>query len=285
MLTSFFVFINEKLSLLAKFFKVMNKNFLCFLLCFGLLVTSCVPTRDLIYLQKKDSSVEGQPINPVASKPYRLQTNDIINVTIRAIDPKLVEMFNASNTVGQQVQSEANLYFNGYTVDDHGNIRIPVLGAVNVLGFTLEEVRLKIEKQLLEEYFKEEASIFVNIKLAGFRYTINGEINSPGLKILMQEKVNIMEAIATAGDITVTGDRKNVAVIRQFPQGTEIHTIDLTDIKAMESPYYYLQPNDYIYIKPLPQKAWGTGVTGIQSFTTIISALTLVLTTILIITR
>ncbi len=277
----FFVFINEKLSLFAKFFLVMTKPFIFFLIIVGLFFTSCVPTRDLVYLQNKNNSGEVQAVNPVALKPYRLQTNDIINVTIRAIDPKLVVMFKSTEN-DQLTQNDQTLYFNGYTIDDHGNIRIPVLGEVNVLGSTLEEVRIKIEEKLLTDYFKEEANIYVNVKLAGFRYTINGEVGTPGSKILFQEKVNILEAIANAGDITVTGDRKKVSVIRQFPQGTEMHDIDLTDKTAMQSPYYYLQPNDYIYVKPLPQKAWGTGTTGVQSFTTIISVLTLVVTTFLL---
>ncbi|RZJ30628.1 MAG: sugar transporter [Flavobacterium sp.] len=263
----------------------MNRFALTILLLTALFFASCVPTRDLTYLQKKDGDESAQPINPVASKPYRLQTNDIINITIKAIDPKFVEMFSSVTTGQQSAQTDQSLYFNGYTVNDHGNVRIPVLGEVNVLGFTLDEARAKIEEKLLAEFFNKEASIFVNVKLAGFRYTINGEVANPGSKILMQEKVNIMEALANAGDMLVTGDRKSVAVIRQFPQGTEIHTIDLTDINAMQSPYYYLQPNDYIYVKPLPQKSWGTGTTGVQSFTTLISILTLVTTTILLFTK
>ncbi|HEX9980746.1 MAG TPA: polysaccharide biosynthesis/export family protein [Flavobacterium sp.] len=263
----------------------MNNKSILYIFFASLFFISCVPTRDLVYLQDKDGDdTTVQAINPVASKPYRLQTNDIISVNIKAIDPKLVEMFSAATSTTPQ-QSDITLYYNGYTVDDHGNIRIPVLGEVNVLGFTLEEVRKKIEKQLLEEFFTKQASIYVNVKLAGFRYTINGEVTAPGSKILFQEKVNILEAVANAGDIVVTGDRKHVSVIRQFPHGTEIHTIDLTDRKVMESPYYYLQPNDYVYVKPLPQKAWGTGTTGVQSFTTIISILTLVTTTFLLLTR
>lgn len=159
---------------------------------------------------------------------------------------------------------------------------MPVLEEINVVGFTLEEVRLKIEKRLLEEYFNKEARIFVTAKLAGLRYTVNGEITSPGTKLLYQDKLTIMEAIANAGDITITGDRKNVVILRQTPAGTEIHTIDLTDVKAMQSPYYYIQSNDYIYIKPLKQKSWGTGRTGIESLSTIISLLALVTTTILL---
>jgi polysaccharide export outer membrane protein len=178
--------------------------------------------------------------------------------------------------------SESGLYFNGYRVDDHGNIRIPILGEINVLGYTLEEVRLKIEKQLLEEYFNKEANLFVNVKLSGFRYTINGEVGNTGTKTLYQENVNILEAIANAGDITMVGNRKEVTIMRKTPTGVEMHDVDLTDRNVINSPYYYLQPNDYIYVKPLKQKSWGTGKTGIESLGTVITLLSLVTTTYLL---
>lgn len=268
---------------MLNFKKIMNRLFVLLLLA-GLMFTSCVPTKDLIYLQENNNAVAARTVNPVVSKPYRLQINDILTISIKALDQQLVEMFNTSPGA-TQATTEQSIYTLGYSVDDHGNIRIPVLGEVQVLGLTLEEVRAKIEQQLLDEYFNKVANIFVNLKLAGFRYTINGEITVPGTKLLFQDKVNIMEAIANSGDITIIGDRKDVKVMRQFPHGTEIHSLDLTDIRAMQSPYYQLQPNDYIYIKPLPQKSYGTGTTGVQSLTTIISVLTLVTTTILLLTR
>jgi polysaccharide export outer membrane protein len=156
------------------------------------------------------------------------------------------------------------------------------LGEVNVLGSTLEEVRKKIETELLNQYFKKEAELFVTVKLAGFRYTVNGEVGNPGSKVLYQDRVNIFEAIANSGDITIVGDRKDVKIMRQFPSGTEIFSIDLTDGKAMTSPYFYLQPNDYVYIKPLKQKSWGTGKTGVESLGTIITILSLATTTFLL---
>lgn len=281
-----FIILNEKLYLLAKKIK-MKKYTVLFLLTMGLFLTSCVPTKDLIYLQNKDNSTENN-INPVVLKPYRLQTNDVVNITIKAIDPKLVAIFNPTSIEGGntiQGLSEQGLYFNGFTVNDHGNIRIPVIGEINVLGYTLDETRIKIEKELLENYFNKEANIFVSVKLSGLRFTVNGEITAPGTKMLFQEKVNVLEAIANAGDILVTGDRKNVTVIRQFPHGTEMHDIDLTDVKVINSPYYYLQPNDYIYVKPLKQKAWGTGKTGIESLGTIIALLSLATTTYLLLTK
>lgn len=253
-------------------------------LFFAVLFSACVPTKDLTYLQKKDAEAAQQAMNPVVAKPYRLQTDDIVHINIKALDQRLVDMFATTNQQQTNPTSES-LYFSGYAVDDHGNIRIPVLGEINVLGYTLEEVRKAIENKLLSEYFNKEATIYVSVKLAGFRYTINGEVGSPGSKLLLQEKVNIMEAIANANDINVTGDRKSVAIIRQYPHGTEIHTIDLTNINAMQSPYFALQPNDYIYVKPLPQKSWGTGTTGLQSVTTIVSIVSLLATISLLLTR
>ncbi|AWK03030.1 sugar transporter [Flavobacterium crocinum] len=260
-----------------------QKSFYLFLLI-SVLFTSCIPIKDLVYLQDKSTSNDQTAIAAVGSKPYRLQVNDVLSINIKAIDPKLVSIFNTTNTEsGQAGKAESDLYFDGFTVDDHGNIRIPILGEVNVIGYTLEEVRINIEKKLLEEYFKSEANIFVTIKLAGFRYTINGEVGNTGTKTLFKDNVTILEAIANAGDITTVGNRKAVTVIRQTPTGVQMNDIDLTDVNVMKSPYYYLQPNDYIYVKPLRQKTWGTGQTGIQSIGTIITLLSLATTVYLII--
>jgi len=256
--------------------------YLLFSIC--VLLSSCIPTQDLIYLQKKDNSQAETTISAVVSKPYRLQTNDVLSISIKASDPKLVSIFSTTNQ-GEAGKSESALYFDGFTVDDHGNIRIPVLGEINVIGFTTEEIRANIEKQLLTDYFNKAANIFVIVKLAGFRYTINGEVGSPGTKTLFQEHVNIMDAIANSGDITITGNRKAVTIMRQTPTGVQMQDLDLTDINVMKSPYYYLQPNDFVYVKPLKQKTWGTGKTGIESLGTLITLLSLATTTFLLLTR
>lgn len=258
----------------------MNKYILCFLLLVGAIFTSCVPTKDLIYLQDK-GTVSNESIEKVEKKPYRLQINDIISVSIKSIDPKFVEMFSQSLQTAQNI-SEQTLYFNGYSIDDHGNIRIPVLGEINILGYTIEETRMKIENQILQDYLNTVSGVFVTVKLAGFRYTINGEVGTTGTRILYQDKVTIMEAIANAGDITIVGNRKDVKIIRKFPQGSETFSIDLTDKNAMQSPCFNLQPNDYILVNPLKQKTWGTGKTGIESLGTLITLLSLATTTYLL---
>ena len=259
----------------------MNKPKIYLLLLLSILVTSCIPKKDLIYLQDKKNGAN-QVVTPSNQNPYRLQTNDILNINIKAIDSKLVSIFNNEDGGTLGAAGEQSSYYNGYSVDDHGNIRLPILGEMNVLGFTVEEVRIKIEKILLDQYFKSEAGVYVVVKLAGFKYTINGEVGNTGTITLFQDKVNIMEAIANSGDIAITGDRKNVKVIRRFPHGNETFSIDLTDANAVNSPCYNLQPNDYILVNPVKQKTWGTGKTGLESLTTIITLLSLATTTYLL---
>ncbi len=257
-------------------------NFRIFILLFfaGYFFNSCVPSKDIIYLQGKEN-VENTPVAAIPYKPYRLQVSDVLSITVSAIDSKLVEIFNQNTTSTPNISNEL-LYFKGYSIDDHGNIRLPILGEVNVLALTIDEVRQKIESLLLKDHFNKEAGIFVSVKLAGFRYTINGEVAAPGTKVLNQDKVSVLDAVANAGDITVVGNRKDVMIIRQFPQGVQTFSIDLTNYNALQSPYFYLQPNDYVYVKPLKQKTWGTGTTGIQSLGTIITILSLVTTTFLL---
>lgn len=252
-------------------------------LIFTVLASSCIPQKEILYLQ--DDLGDSRQITGVQEKqkPYRIQINDIISIRIKVLDQNSVSIFNP-------ISSEANLnasgaeraYFDGFTVDPHGNIRIPTLGVVNVLGRTTREIQETIEEKLLNEQFKETANIFVTVKLSGVRFTVTGEVASPGTVTLFQERVNIFEAIANSGEIPVTGDRKDVIIVRQYPQGQKIHHIDLTKVSALDSPYYFIQPNDMIYVKPLKQKSWGTGTTGVQSLSTIISVLSLLTTSILL---
>lgn len=247
------------------------------------LMTSCISTKKLIYLQENNKNQEAVKLSQINIKPYRVQSLDILSVILKAPDEKIVEMFKTST--GEGGESLESLYFNGFTVDDKGFIRVPVLGKIYVLGLTLDEIRLEIERLLLKDYFNEEANIFVDVKLPGVNYTINGEIGRPGANVVYKDRATILEAIANSNDITVVGDRKNVMIIRQYPQGAEIHTIDLTARDVMNSPFYYIQSNDYIYVKPLKQKTWGVGITGIQSFTTMIQVITFMTTILLLSNR
>lgn len=263
----------------------MKFSYLLLFLMVALFSVSCVSTKQLTYLQESSAATDTLAVLRKRQEPYRLQINDLLSIRVKALDQETVGIFNPISDANPNATGEERLYYDGFVVNDHGNIRIPSLGEVNVLGYTVDEVREMLEARLLRDYFKEEANVFVTVKLAGIRYTINGEIANPGSNIIYRDQLSIMEAIANSGDITMTGDRSDVVIIRQYPAGQKVHHIDLTSIEAMNSPYYYVKPNDLILINPLPQKSIGTGTTGLQSFTTILSIITALATTILLFNR
>jgi polysaccharide export outer membrane protein len=236
-------------------------------------LSSCIGTKRLTYLAEDeknqvDSLISFQQIQ----KPYRVQINDLLSIRIKALDQELTSMFNPINdSENSNVATEEKAYFDGFLVGRHGEIRIPTIGEMKVLGLSLEEIRLKLKRKLLEDYFKSEANIFITVKLAGLRYTTLGEISRPGSQVIYKDQVSIMEAIANAGDITLTGDRRAVKILRQYPEGQRIHKVDLTKISAVNSQFYYILPNDLIIIDPLPQKSLGIGTTGFGTLGTIFS--------------
>ncbi len=232
---------------------------------------------------------QGKPINTntvhkLQNAPYKLQINDIIDIKIKATDEELVSMFKIESATKSPTIGASQLYFNSYSVNHKGMIRIPYIGEINVLGYTTKEVRLKIESEL-SKMFKNMDELFVTVKLAGIRFTVLGEIGSPGTKVLYQNQVNIIEAIANAGDIPLTGNRKKIEIIRTNITGITKIELDLTGFDFMQSDAFYIQPNDVIYIKPLREKSWGTGQTGTKTMSTIITALSLLTTSIILINR
>ncbi|MDG1731303.1 MAG: polysaccharide biosynthesis/export family protein [Algibacter sp.] len=257
----------------------MKSYFLSIYLIICVLFSSCITNKDVVYLQDKGDGNDTDTAIRELPKPYKVQVNDILSINVKALDPELVGIFNPVLDESGAGQSQAGLYFNGFTVDLHGNIEFPVLGALNVLGFTIPEIKNKVEQELLKKYFTQTAEIFVTVKLAGLRYTVTGEVAGTGVYTLFQDRVNIIEALANAGDIAQTGNRKDVLVVRQYPDGQKIHHIDLTDIKAMKSPFYFIQPNDIILVKPLKRKSLGAGQTAIQNITTISSILAALVST------
>ena len=244
---------------------------------------SCVPNKDIIYLQGEPK--EATEIKKINRTPYRLQVDDNIIIDLKSKNDELVSFFKKENTSGNNSNSQdltsGNGNFTGYNVDVHGNIRIPYLGEINVLGYTTVEVRKKLEEEI-KKYFSNEEEIFVTVKLSGIKYTIIGEISQPGTKIIYQNNVNIIEAIANSGDVTIYGNRKSVEIVRINPTGQEKYTIDLTKIDAFDSEVFYIKPNDFIQIKPIKQKSLGIGTTGFQSLTTIVSVFSLITSIIII---
>ncbi len=263
----------------------MKKSFVAAIIVINMVLVSCIPYKDTIYFQNKSAAIDSTQVIVEKQKPYRVQINDILNIRIKAAKQETVTIFNPIGEGDLNASSQERAYFDGFTIDLHGNIFMPKLGKINVLGFTTEEIEKIIEKKLLETEYKAANDIFITVKLTGLQYTTTGEIGSTGTKTVFKQRVNVFEAIANSGDIPDTGDKKDVLIIRQFPEGQKIFHIDLTDANVMNSPYYYIQPNDMIYVKPLKQKSWGTGTNAIQSIGAIATVLSLITTTILLIDR
>lgn len=251
------------------------KKLLCYLF-FCSILFSCVPAKKTTYFQ--GDPIQKSELYKLNNEPYRLQVNDILAIDIKAQNEENVSLFMTSNTPG----SGGNLYFSGYTVDRHGNIRIPYIGDINVLGYTEKEVREKVEIEL-GKFLKKTEFIFVNVKLEGIKFTVTGEVGGPGTKLLVQNEVSIIDAIANAGEITEYGNKQDVTVIRKSLDGVKKYKIDLTNIDVFESEHFYIQPNDIIYVPPIKRKSWGLGTSGFQSFTTLVSVLTFLASTVLLV--
>lgn len=256
----------------------MNK--LLFLLISIVILTSCVPHKKLVYFQGEP--IKKEEIHKVNDIPYKLQTNDIISITIKSKNEELVSLFsNNNNSNSSSNTGGGELYFTGYTIDDHGNIRLPYIGNLNVLGYSIEDVREKVESEL-KYYINFDKAIFVTVKLAGIKYTILGDIGAPGTHIIYQNKVNLIEAIANAGDIIDTGDRTKVEVLREEFDGIKKYTVDITQVGVFDSEVFNILPHDIVYINPIRTKSWGIGTTGLQTFTTLASVFSIIATTILL---
>jgi polysaccharide export outer membrane protein len=227
------------------------KNYISILLVVFLLITSCMSGKKQFYIQNPNFSSE--KVVEVENRPptYRIQVDDVLLINIKDMkgeplgeftftpNENRVVMLNANN-------AEANLYMNGYTVDITGFINIPTLGRIEVKGLTVEEIEEKIKK-LLEEYIKNP---IVSVKLGGYKISVIGEVRSPGRYYLFNNRISIFDALAMSGDLKEYADRKNIKLIRETEKGTATVLVDLTKGNLLESPYYYLRPNDILIVSP-----------------------------------
>lgn len=264
----------SSLSLCLFYFASMSERLFALLaIAFLLATTSCVPTKKMIYLQPEEvGATETFKYN---RQEYKLQVNDILDVKISSLNPDVNAIFNASSLATMQVaqataQKGGDLYYmTGYSVSDEGNIDIPFVGFVNVKGKSLEEAYVAVNDQVGKLF----NNYHLQVKLGGIRFSALGEFNRPGKQVVLQNQATIFEAIALSGDLNQVARRDEIKLIRQYPEGTKIHTINLLDQSVIGSPYYFMQPNDVLYAEPLPQRSWGVGVTGAQTLSTIVGTL------------
>ena len=184
----------------------------------------------------------------------RIMPKDQLNIHVYTISPEASAPFNmgsvsvsSSNTSGSSPSSGGS---QSYLVSNDGTINFPVLGRIKVVGLTKDECEDMILEQI-RPYMAPSEKPIVTVRQANYTITVLGEVGSPGTIQVTREKINIYEALAQAGDLTVTGKRVNVKLFRENADGTrELHLLDLTDANIMNSPYFYLQQNDMIYVEP-----------------------------------
>lgn len=244
-----------------------------FLLALMTCWVSCVPVESLTYLQPNEG--ENEEVFVYDKDEYKLQVNDILDVKISSLDPELSALFNA-NTIGTMQFAQATsqtggdlFYITGYSIDEDGEIDIPLVGQVKVQGLTLREAHATVNRKVAEMF----TNYHLKVRLGGVRFSVLGEFNRPGKHMVMQNEVTIFEAIALGGDLSLVANRNELRLIRQHVDGTRIHTVDLLDQSVVGSPFYFIQPNDVLYAEPLPQRSWGVGVTGAQTLNTIVGTL------------
>ncbi|HAS59471.1 MAG TPA: sugar transporter [Algoriphagus sp.] len=232
-----------------------------------LMATGCISNKRITYLQNLSDSTsyaldEFIPFAEVDYK-YVLQPFDIVEIDFASSDEELTTAFTFQNSRGGGLgmmgggggQGSDPLYFRGFSIDQAGYVEVPKLGKIKIAGLTEEEAKEKIQSGI-NEFFKEE--VFVRLRIAGIRYTTLGEFNSVGVKIIYKNRATIFDALANSGETTLLGKKNKLFIIRQYDGGSKIHQINLNDRALLASPFYFIQPNDILYMEPMKIRQIGS---------------------------
>lgn len=247
------------------------------------LLASCQAYKKVPYLQ--DPEVVGQAVQQETLYDAKIMPKDQLTVVVSCTNPELAAPFNLtvatqnnviiSNTTSQPVLQQ-------YLVDNEGKINFPVLGELTVAGLTKKQAESMIIERL-KPYMKETP--IVTVRMVNYKISVLGEVTRPGTFTISNEKVNLLEALAMAGDMTIYGIRDSVKLIRESADGKQqIITLDLNKAETLLSPYYWLQQNDIVYVTPNKAKAHNSDIsnsTGLWfSATSILVSLASLLVTI-----
>lgn len=231
--------------------------------------------------QDKDSPVsQSSELRPYDVKEYHFQINDVVDVTMKTTSAELNEMLNIKDN-STQLRSMDGLtsgdafFLTGYTIDNDGLVELPLVGSIKLVGMDVQQAKAAIEEKLIKYVNKE--NLYVRVRLGGIRYSAIGEFNRPGKFTILQNRLTIFEAIANAGDMTSAAKRSEIVLIRQYPDGVKTHTINLLNKKIMDSEFFFIQPNDMIYARPMKVKQIGAGITLLESFEVLLSIATVIL--------
>ena len=221
-----------------------------FFTIFLIALASCKEAKQVIYLKE----AETLPIELLQQKSepanVKIAIGDELSLKIESDDQESVAMFNRDVLVSSenQLSTTKNTSDVSYKVDVNGNITLPIIGKVSVVGLTIYEAEQLIASLIYPQYVKKEPVVTMGI--SNFKITILGDVSSPGVIDIEKDKVNILEALAMAGDLNITGRRNNVMLIRTQDDGSrEIHRYDLNDKYLLFSPYFNLKQNDMIYVE------------------------------------
>ena len=234
---------------------IMRKITLLSTLCVSILMlASCGSVKDIAYFQNKMVN-EPEAIDKHAG--IVIQPKDMLSIVVSSRNPELVAMFNLP-VVSYQAGSEAvagagQQRLMGYVVDNDGQIDFPVLGPINVAGLTRWELSELIKNKLIDDGLLSDA--VVTVEFMNFKVSVIGEVNNPGTFNIEGDKVTVLQAISLARDLTIFGERENVTVIRERDGKRTMYEINLCDVSMFNSPAYYLQQNDVVYVQPSKVKA------------------------------
>lgn len=220
----------------------------------AILLSSCVSQKKIKYLQAASEDDTTTVFRNKMPLDYRVQPGDNLYITIKSLSKEANEVFNQFNETNVGGSSgNASLYLTSYAVNKDGIINFPVLGTIYVKDKTVQEIEAAMQTQV-DEYLKQSVVI---VRMVNFTITILGEVKMPGNFEIYQDAITIFEGISLAGDLSDFANRKQVALVRQTEYGSKVYYVDLNSASILNSPYYYLKPNDMIYVAPLPVKQYG----------------------------
>ena len=244
---------------------------------------SCGPVKDIAYLQNK---VIDQPEKMDKHAGIVIQSKDMLSIVVSSRNPELVVMFNlpmVTLVAGSENATNSSQKVLGYVVDNEGYIDYPGLGKLKVNGLTTRECEALMRDEL--QKYLNEAPIS-SVRVSNFKVSVLGEVNKPGTFLVTDEQINVFQALALAGDMTLFSRRQDVQLMRADANG-KVNTIhlDLTDANITASPYFYLQQNDILYVTPNKSKAKNSDVGQSTSLwfsvTSVVASILTILATIL----
>ncbi|MEX2569071.1 MAG: polysaccharide biosynthesis/export family protein [Cyclobacteriaceae bacterium] len=228
--------------------------------------TSCISNKRINYLQNLEGNdpIALDEFIPYAEVDYEyiLQPYDIIDIDYASSNQDLLAAFvyqgaNSIRSGGGGTGGATDIfYFSGYSIDKDGFVRMPVLGKIKLAGLTEEVARVKVQERI-SKYFKEEVD--VRLKIGGIRFTTLGEFQNVGPKTILKNRATIFDALALSGESNILAKKNELLLIRQYDKGIKIHQINLNDRQLLASPFYFIQPNDILYLQPMQIRQIGSG--------------------------